>query len=68
MTLEPPDPAGTSLLLDCLGIQRELGVRRATAERVMRYCETKVLLGRRTFVYREDVTKVVLAHEVRDAA
>lgn len=57
-----------SLLMDCAAIERELGVKRATAERVMRWCPTKVILGRRTFVYRTDVLAVVRAHEVREAA
>jgi hypothetical protein len=56
------------LLIDNAGIQREVGVRRATAERIMRCCRTKVVLGRRTFVYRDDVLRVVRTHEVQDAA
>lgn len=56
------------LLLDCRGIERELGVRRATAEHVMRLCDAKVTIGRRVFVYREDVLSVVRSLEARDAA
>jgi hypothetical protein len=57
-----------TVLMDCGAIARELGVKRATAERVMRCCETKVVLGRRTYVYRDEVFAVVRAHEVREAA
>jgi hypothetical protein len=55
-------------LIDCAGIARELGVKRATAERLMRLCSAKVPLGRRVFVYREEVARVIREHEVRDAA
>lgn len=57
-----------SVLMDCAAIARELGVKRATAERVMRLCKSKVVLGRRTFVYRDEVFDVLRAHEVREAA
>ena len=54
--------------MDAAALGRELGVKRATAERVMRLCATKVVLGRRVYVYRADVEAVLRAHEVRDAA
>ena len=49
---------------------RELGVKRATAERIMRACAVKVRPpgARRVFVYREDVRDVLKSWEVRDAA
>lgn len=49
---------------------RELGVKRATAERIMRACVVKVRPpeARRVYVYREDVLKVVKSWEIRDAA
>lgn len=59
-------PAST--LMDVAAVRDELGVKRATAERVMRLCPTKVAIGRRTFVYRADVAAVLKAHEIRDAA
>jgi hypothetical protein len=55
-------------LIDCAGIARELGVKRPTAERIMRLCSAKVPLGRRVFVYREEVARVIQEREVRDAA
>jgi len=55
-------------LIDCAGIASELGVKRPTAERVMRLCSVKVAVGRRVFVYREEVARVVQDREVRDAA
>ena len=59
----------TLLLVDCRGVQALFGVKRATAERIMRHCEVKVHgLGRRVFVYREDALRVVREHEIRDAA
>jgi hypothetical protein len=57
-----------STLMDVATLGRELGVKRATAERVMRLCSTKVVLGRRVYVYRAHVEAVLRAHEVRDAA
>jgi len=54
--------------MDCSAIARELGVKRATAERVMRGCDTKIVLGRRTYVYRDEVFAAIRAHEVREAA
>lgn len=53
-------------LIDCKGIQEELGVKRATAELFMRRCETKLKVGRRVYVYRDDVLRAVREHEVRD--
>jgi hypothetical protein len=55
-------------LIDCAGIVRELGVKRATAERIMRHCSAKVPLGRRVFVYRDEVARVIREREVRDPA
>jgi hypothetical protein len=43
-------------------------VKRATAERIMRLCPRKVLIGRRVYVYAEDALQVLREHEVRDAA
>jgi hypothetical protein len=57
-----------SLLMDCQAIIREVGVKRATAERVMRLCPVKVVLGRRVYVYREAVLEVLRLREIRDAA
>lgn len=54
--------------MDCRAIADELGVKRATAERVMRLCSVKLPIGRRVYVYRYEVEQVVRAHEVRDAA
>ena len=43
-------------LLDCKGIQRELGITRAAAEAIMRRLDTVVIDGlRKTYVKREDV-------------
>jgi hypothetical protein len=56
------------LLMDCQAIMAEIGVKRATAERVMRCCPVKVVLGRRVFVYRVEVLAVLRSREVRDAA
>jgi hypothetical protein len=57
-----------SKLMDATAVRDELGVKRATAERVMRLCPRKVVLGRRIYVYRADVSEVLKAHEIRDAA
>lgn len=57
-----------SQLMDATAVRDELGVKRATAERVMRLCPRKVVLGRRVYVYRVDVHEVLRAHEIRDAA
>ena len=62
------DSGSASLLIDSAGIQREVGVRRATAERIMRWCSVKVVLGRRVYVYRAEVLEVVRLREVRDTA
>jgi hypothetical protein len=56
------------MLMDATALRDELGVKRATAERIMRLCPTKFVLGRRIYVYRTDVAAVLKAHEVRDAA
>jgi hypothetical protein len=70
----PVDPHATPytppLLADCQAIMREFGVKRATAERIMRACAVKVRPpgARRVFVYREDVVGVLRSWEVRDAA
>jgi hypothetical protein len=64
MAVVQPLPA----LVDVRMLQSELGVKRATAERVMRLCDRKVVLGRRVYVYRADVAAVLSDHEVRDAA
>lgn len=63
----PGDDSGSPLLADCQTIMRELGVKRATAERIMRSCSVKVPLGRRIYVYRAEVLRVVRAREVRDS-
>jgi hypothetical protein len=55
-------------LVDARTLQDELGVKRATAERLMRLCEKKVVVGRRVYVYRREVAAVLTDHEVRDAA
>jgi hypothetical protein len=47
---------------------RELGVKRATAERIMRWCSVKVPLGRRVYVYRAEVLSVLRAREIKDAS
>jgi hypothetical protein len=47
---------------------RDVGVKRATAERIMRWCSVKVVLGRRVYVYRAEVIEVLHLREVRDAA
>jgi hypothetical protein len=41
-------------LIDCKGIMDELGVKRATAEELMRAIP-KVRIGRRVFVERKDL-------------
>lgn len=41
-------------LIDCRGIMDELGVKRATAEELMRAIP-KVRIGRRVFVERKDL-------------
>jgi hypothetical protein len=47
-------------LLDCRGIQRELGVKRATAEAVMRQLPKVQVPGlRKTYVRREDVLRLL---------
>jgi hypothetical protein len=56
------------LLMDCQTIMREVGLKRATAERVMRWCAVKVVLGRRVYVYRDEVLAVLRHREVREAA
>jgi hypothetical protein len=63
----PEGDVPPSLLVDCRAIMQELGVRRATAERIMRWCSVKVPLGRRVYVYRADVVRVLQSREVRDA-
>jgi hypothetical protein len=42
-------------LIDCRGIMDELGVKRASAESLMRDIPTKFRIGRKVFVKREDV-------------
>jgi hypothetical protein len=43
-------------LLDCKGLQAELGVKRATAEAIMRQLDTVQIAGlRKTYVKRSDV-------------
>lgn len=64
MAVVQPLPA----LADVRMLQSELGVKRATAERLMRLCDRKIVLGRRVYVYRCDVAAVLVDHEVRDAA
>ncbi len=47
-------------LVDCKGLQNELRVKRATAEAIMRALEDRqVKVGRRVFVRREDVQRVL---------
>jgi hypothetical protein len=47
-------------LLDCRGIQRELGVKRATAEAIMRQLSKVQVPGlRKTYVRREDVLRLL---------
>ncbi len=47
-------------LIDSRGLQRELHVKRATAEAIMRALEDRqVKVGRRVFVRREDVQRVL---------
>jgi len=47
-------------LLDCRGIQRELGVKRTTAEAIMRQLPKVVVPGLgKTYVVRDDVLRVV---------
>lgn len=53
-------------LMDCHALCVELGVKRATAERFMRRCERKVVVGRKVFVYRADALAAVREHEVKD--
>jgi hypothetical protein len=55
-------------LADAGQLRDELGVKRATAERIMRACPVKVLVGRKVFVYRDHVLEVLRAYEIRDAA
>ena len=55
-------------LADARQLQDELGVKRATAERIMRACPVKIPVGRKVFVYRDDVLEVLKANEIRDAA
>lgn len=43
-------------LLDCAAVMQELGVKKATAEALMRACP-KVRIGRRVFVMRLDVER-----------
>jgi hypothetical protein len=45
-------------LLDCKGLQAELGVKRATAEAIMRQLDTVQIEGlRKTYVKRSDVAR-----------
>jgi len=60
--------ASRPLLIDCKGIEEAVGVKRATAERLKRLCPRKVPVGRRVFVYTEDVLLVLQQLEVQDAA
>jgi hypothetical protein len=53
-------------LIDCAGLMADYGLRRATAERVMRACARKVVLGRRVFVWREEADRVIADAEVSD--
>ena len=47
-------------LLDCRGIQRELGVKRAAAEAIMRQLPKVVVPGlRKVYVRRDDVLRLV---------
>ena len=62
------DEDAAPLLMDCQAIMSEVGLKRATAERVMRWCDVKVVLGRRVYVYRVEVMAVLRSREVRDAA
>jgi len=55
-------------LVDCKGIQDEMGVKRATADRVMRHCTRKVRIGRKVFVYRAEAAEVVKKLEISEAA
>ena len=64
---QPESSRKRPLLIDCKGIADEIGVKRATAERLMRLCPRKVPIGRRVFVYTDDVFRVVRQHEVHDA-
>lgn len=55
-----PRPRDLPQLLDCRGIQRELDVKRATAEAIMRQLPKVVVPGlRKTYVRREDVLRLV---------
>ena len=47
-------------LVDCRGIEQELGVKRATAEAIMRQLPKVQVPGlRKTFVRREDVLRLL---------
>jgi len=47
-------------LLDCKGLQSELGVSRAVAEKIMRKLEIVQIEGiRKTFVRRVDVARLI---------
>lgn len=51
-----PTPSPLPVLLDCAGIMRELGVKRATAEAIMRQIPIVIIPDhRKTFVRRSDV-------------
>ena len=52
--------------MDCQAVMREIGLKRSTAERVMRWCSVKVPLGRRVYVYRADVLEVLRSREIED--
>ena len=48
------------VLMDCCAIQRELGVKRATAEAIMRQvCKVQVPEHRKVFVRREDILRLL---------
>jgi hypothetical protein len=67
---EPPptDDIPLPRLADCRVLMDELGVKKATAERIMRWCSVKVLVGRRVFVYRAEVARVLRSREVREGS
>lgn len=55
-----PSPPELPQLLDCGGIQRELGVKRAAAEAIMRQLPKVVVPGlRKVYVRRDDVHRLV---------
>jgi hypothetical protein len=52
--------------VDCGGIQRELGVKRAAAEAIMRQLPKVVVPGlRKTYVRKDDVLRLVEESTVR---